>query len=237
MKNLDVVYFLKRTPSEEIRYSLRTLKNLPHRNVWIYGYKPDWMTNVEHIATVQNGTKWQNTSSMMGLVVNNRKISDKFIVMNDDFFILNPIEKLPYYYSGSLEDRIKDTYVQRVVWEKPHLSRYGVLLTETDNWLKSHGYSTKNFELHLPMVIEKNKMKKCLEAFPHGGYAARRSLYGNMWEVDAIDREADCKVYNLTGFPNKNCGNFASTTDRTFLRGSVGSYIRTHFNEKSEYEQ
>ena len=238
-EKLDIVYFLKNgVPSEEVRYSLRSLKNLPHKNVWIYGSAPRWIQNVKIKQCVQNGTKWQNTSKMMLAVVNNPKISSKFIVMNDDFFILKPIDKLECYCEGNLEERVERTFLRPMNWGVGHYSRYGLSLKETLDWLKAHGYPTVNYEVHIPMVFEKSKMRKCLEAFPRGGYAARRSLYGNMYQIPATNLEHDVKIYNtLTGFPTKGIKNFLSTTDRSFVKGVAGQYIRKRFDEKCEYEQ
>lgn len=239
LKNVDVVYFLKEgVLSEEIRYSLRTLKNLPHRQVWVYGQKPSWMKNVNHVWVLQTGTKWQNTSAMIREVTKNPGISEKFIIMNDDFFVLKPVEKLDYRYQGTLIDRANECTLKPSPWgfKREGLSRYGNLLKETDAWLLAHGYKNRNFELHLPMVFEKKKMQASLDAFPNGGWAARRSLYGNMWKIKAREVGADCKVYSLTGFPAKGIEEFVSTTDGTFRRGNVGVYIRNHFKDKSDYE-
>lgn len=236
--NLDIIYFIKPgLVSEEARFSMRSLKNLPHRNVWVYGNKAFWMNNIHYVPAEQIGTKWENTSHLMEMVVQNPDISDNFIVMNDDFFILKPIDNLEYFYEGDLDSRVERTRLQRFMFEKAHYSRYGLLLKETNEWLKSHGYDNRNFEMHLPMIFNKKKMAKCLEAFPEGGYAARRSLYGNMWKVKATNCEKDCKVYGTLGFPAPGIVDFVSTTDRSFAKGVVGTWLRRYFSEKGPYEK
>ena len=46
----DIVYVVRPGErNEELRYSLRSLSNLPHGRVWIAGYMPKWVTGVEHI--------------------------------------------------------------------------------------------------------------------------------------------------------------------------------------------
>lgn len=42
--NYDIVYFVKESAkNEELRYSLRSLKNFPHGRVWFYGYCPSFL--------------------------------------------------------------------------------------------------------------------------------------------------------------------------------------------------
>ena len=234
-KKLDIVYFLKEGPSEELRYSLRSLKNFPHAKVWLYGSKPKWVTNVNFVPAEQTGTKWQNTSMMYEMVCKNPDITEDFVIFNDDFFILEPIKDLFYYYEGDLEARAEKTKKAKTMWQTPNYSRYGLLLKETNQWLLDHGYDNKNYELHIPMVFNREKMLECLKAFPEGGYAARRSLYANINKVRSRER-VDCKVYSMTRFPAKGIKEFVSTTDQSFQRGSVGYWLKRYFTEKSEYE-
>ena len=51
----DIVYFVKGSrKNEELRYSLRTLKNFPHRKVFFYGEFPDGLVPDRHIHVKQN---------------------------------------------------------------------------------------------------------------------------------------------------------------------------------------
>lgn len=236
-KKLDIVYPVKESAfNEELRYSLRSLINLPHKDVYIYGSKPDWVTNVKFVKETQTGTKWQNTSQMLCDIVNNPDISDNFILFNDDFFVLKPIEKLGHYYEGNLEERVARTYISRFMWEIPHYSRYGLLLKETMEWLQNQGYSTINYEVHVPMLYNKKKLKKCLEMFPDGGWAARRSLYGNVMKIGG-QGITDVKIYSRINFSRTGIDEFVSTTDDSFANGLVGNFIRKRFKEKSVYEK
>lgn len=235
--NLDIVYVVKNAiADEELRYSLRTLKNFPHRNVYFYGGCPSWATNIKHIPIRQSGTKWQNTSHMLECIVDNPEISDDFVLFNDDFFVLEPIKELGYYSEGKLKERVDRTWITRYMWEKPHYSRYGTLLKDTMEWLEENNYDTINYELHIPMIYNKKKLKKCLKLFPNGGWAARRSLYGNIYEIGGEDT-SDVKIYSRTDFPKKGIKTFVSTTDDSFANGTVGIYIRKNFSEPSKYEK
>ncbi len=47
MTHPDVVYVVRPgDKNEELRYSIRSvIANLPHRKVWIAGYKPTWLSD------------------------------------------------------------------------------------------------------------------------------------------------------------------------------------------------
>ncbi|MFF3129757.1 hypothetical protein ACFVRD_48125 [Streptomyces sp. NPDC057908] len=53
----DIVYVVRPwNQNEQLRYSLRTLANLPHRRVWIAGYCPTWVgPDVGRIPVAQAG--------------------------------------------------------------------------------------------------------------------------------------------------------------------------------------
>lgn len=233
-KNLDIVYFLKPGEiSEEFLYSLRSLKNMPHAKIWLYGNKPEWIQGVNYIPVRQNGTKWENTSRMLGKVARNRNITEDFILFNDDFFVLKPIVELPYYYCGNLKDRADECVIRRFPFER--YSRYGEQLRQVSRYLKSNGNYSNNYELHIPMIFNRYKLAKALELIPHYGFSARRSLYANTYEVGGIERP-DVKIYTLSDMPEKNA-DFVSTTDTTFRNGKVGLMLREKFIEPCEYEK
>ena len=63
MSIMDLVYIVKNSEvNEDLRYSLRSVaKFVPHDKIWIVGYKPSWVQNVEYLPVPQNlGSKWKN---------------------------------------------------------------------------------------------------------------------------------------------------------------------------------
>ena len=63
-QNLDVVIPLKESEdNEELRYVLRSIAaNLPHRKVFLAGFKPSWVKNVELISVeVPEGLKYSKS--------------------------------------------------------------------------------------------------------------------------------------------------------------------------------
>ena len=84
----DIVYFVKDTKvNEELKHSVRSLKNFPHNKVWFYGGCPDGLKPDHHIYIKQDQpTKWQNIFEMFKMACKNKDITKNFWLFNDDFF-------------------------------------------------------------------------------------------------------------------------------------------------------
>src|SRR5690606_30767194 len=117
---MDVVYPLppKRAAYEELRYSLRSLANLPHDRVFIAGGLPNWVDNVEHIETVQEWpSKYVNLCVNIASACCDDRVSDPFILFNDDFFVMEPVEQVPARWRETLRDGIERSQ------QTPHMRR------------------------------------------------------------------------------------------------------------------
>jgi len=226
----DIVYILKDDiATEELRYSLRSIeKNFPHRFVWFVGGQPQGLKPDRLVRHTQFGAnKWLKIKSSMLEVVKHEELSDEFFLFNDDFFVTKPFEKeFVNFTDRTLADRIED--FRR---ENPRLNRYAMSLVQTEEELKAHGYGTLNFEVHLPMLFEKNKVEAALcRCFS----PQMRSLYGNIVGCKVKDRR-DVKVNSLSDIPYGM--DFVSTNDVTFTYGNVGQYLRNLFKDPSRFEQ
>lgn len=232
--NLDIVYTLKDRPdNEEFRYSLRSLENMPHKKVWVYGGCPIWVNKrtVKHVPLAQEqSNKWTNTAMLLQEICKNENITEDFIWFNDDFFVLKEIDTLSYYKDRNLLARAYD-FVKLGWWQ--FNGAYPSRLKVSSRELKLKGYSNDNFELHLPIVFNRKKLLDIYEKFPNLG--AKRSLYCNYYGVPGIQRD-DIKIYDYISIPDENW-DFVSTTDGTFREGKVGEYIRKKFKNKSKYEK
>lgn len=187
----DVVYFVKESESnEELRYSLRSLKNFPHRKVWFYGGCPKGLNPDFHVPVKQDkDNKWKNVSTMLDMACNNPNITKEFWLFNDDFFIMEKIDKPKNYYRGDLYKRIvqlEDCY--------HGMTPYSKLLRACAKELESLGVTTKDFSLHIPLKIDKNKMLWLRDVSKFEGF---RSLYGNYFDI-AKDTMRDCKIVSPT---------------------------------------
>ena len=227
--NMDIVYCLKNgETSDELRYSLRSLKNLPHRNVWFYGGCPTWATNVHHVYANQTGTKWQNSTRMLYAASLNENITKNFVWFNDDFYVWNPVKKLEYWYDRTLEQRAADFRTPLM-----DTSRYGLLLLDVANELKQQGKKTVNYALHIPLVFNRYKFAKMVQKYPQA--VPGRSLYCNEYEVGGKQHD-DVKIYdNMSLVPPRSL--FASTSNKSFRLGKVGQQIKERFPDLCEYEK
>ena len=228
--NRDIVYILKDDiATEELRYSLRSVEqNFPHRFVWFVGGQPSGLKPDRLLRHTQFGAnKWLKIKFSMLKVVKQEDLSDEFFLFNDDFFVTKPFEtEFVNFTDRTLAERIEDFRK-----ENPHLNRYAMSLVQTEEELKAHGYGTLNFEVHLPMLFEKNKVEaalcSCLSP-------QMRSIYGNITGCKVKDRR-DVKVNSLSDIPYGM--DFVSTNDNTFTYGNVGRYIKDLFKDPSRFEQ
>ena len=224
-KNLDVVYIVRPGENEELRYSLRSLKNLDFSGrVWVYGQPPKWLT-CDIVPHTQTGIgKWNKTRSSLDLVMRNEQISKQFILFNDDMFILKPIKEIPYYTTGTLNDYWhNDKFLVN-----GRLSDYARRLAYTDKFFPG-GF---NYELHIPFVLDKELLRKLRRKYQFG---ATRSLYGNQWKVKPVLTK-DVKIYDLDEKIPRGAV-FVSTTDLSFANGQVGKSIRRRLSEPSRFEK
>lgn len=181
---MDVVYICKPGDNEELRYSIRSVvKNLPHDKIWVVGGKPNWYVG-NHIPVSQNRSKYPNAKNNLNAICGAENISESFILMNDDFYIINKVETVPYMYSGTLNDKIKQ---RENIFNG---NTYTTLLKETLGSLnrKKNGI-VLDYELHVPMIMEKKKLSKVLKLS-----GLWRSVYGNIFDVGGV-KIRDVKVY------------------------------------------
>jgi hypothetical protein len=211
---MDFAYICKVGPNEELRYSIRSvLDSFPDANIWVVGGKPDWYSG-NYIEVKQAGHMYTNMFNNLKAIHDSDQISNKFILMNDDFFIVNKIKKIDYFYSGTLEEKISSYK------EMTGSSSYVTRLSDTNNRLRKYKIDSPiDYEMHMPFPMEKKKLKKILDSdFQY----LVRSMYGNLNAVGG-KKVQDVKVYIHGGLTKKSFDyqnkktNFLSSTDESFL--------------------
>ena len=222
----DIVYFVKDTPTnEELRYSVRSLANFPHGKVWFYGGCPDGLKPDHHVYVKQDQpTKWANIFNMYKMVCNNEEISEDFWLFNDDFFIMKKVKKGPNYYEGDLYKRV-------VTLEDAHggITPYSQQLRYTLQELESIGCDTKNYALHVPMLMNREKGKELCNIISG---PMIRCVYGNYFKIGG-ENHRDVKIDRLDRVAKDT--EYLSTNDKSF-KGMVGDQIRATFPDKCKYE-
>ena len=230
MNEYDVVYILKEdVQPDELTYSLRSLeKNFEHGKVWFYCGKPDGITPDEYVPQRQEGaSKWERAKSSLIRICENEKITEKFWLFNDDFFITKPWTSEVPLNRGELREHILK--VERRHGD--HQTSYTRQLRNCEGRLKAAGLTTYDYALHCPMLIDRALMLKTLEAFPD--CPMFRSLYGNYAEVGGEYSE-DHKIITAGTQPDKDAP-FLSTSEGTF-KGPVKEYLEELFPTPCKYE-
>lgn len=228
---MDYVYICGPGENEELKYSIRSvIKNAPVGKVWVVGQSPDWYSG-NKINIPQDEQKYINAINNLKAICDSKDISDSFILMNDDFYIVNPISNIKYMYSGSLEEKV-GKYIDLV----PN-SSYTRRLQETHRRLLKDGVSNPlDYELHVPMPMNKANLRQCLD-IPK---VLWRSMYGNLFNVGGIQMP-DVKVY-LAGALRRNSYSlddlkydYLSSDDSSFklIKKTV---LEKMFPEPSNYE-
>ena len=190
---MDVVYLVRPgDDNDELRYSLRSLTNLPHDQVWVSGYRPYWVENVQ---VIKGNTHPMNSNAN---VYNNLlramecdEISDQVIVFNDDFYVTEPVTTIKPWYLATLAEHYNspDTSCNPTRTQS---------LVKTEAVLRDWGVDEPlSFELHTPFVVDRERMRDILVRFsihqPNNPLQAR-SLYGNLVDEYALQHD-DVKAY------------------------------------------
>ena len=227
---MDLVYICKNGNNEELRYSIRSaVENFPHNDVWVIGGRPSWYSG-NFIRVIDEGNKFDNIKKCISVIPSIEKISQDFVLMNDDFFFLKYIEKIPVYHGGLLKDKI-DKYFELGSRKYPRL----LLKTFTD--LSGQGIKNPiDYDIHVPMVMNKTMLDESIQKayFP-------RSTYGNFHQIGG-QLISDVKAYGakspLTSrshdFLNTD-SEFVSTEDSSFIE-LYEKILKDRFLTPSKYE-
>lgn len=238
ISELDVVYTVKHSDdNEELKYSLRSLKNIPHKRVVFVGHKPIWSKPDLHIPVEQTGvSKVAKTNHNWFTVALNKEVSSQFILMNDDFFIMKPIKKLPFYHSSS-HNKFEKYYQEN----HPNSSYTDVIINTSKRLIELGIENPKSYELHLPTIISKQAIRIALARQHYRITPINiRTLAIHLMEVDSVKRN-DVKFYGSRESdksPDMELPemDFISTDDNTW-NSEIGDYVKSMFQKKSRYEK
>lgn len=251
----DIVYRLKSGGfNDQLRYSLRSLSNIPHGRVWIAGYKPAFVRNVEHIENPQRGNKWESSNSNLRAALNEPGVSEDFLLFDDDFYVARPVESMPVYHRGTVDAMVEE-YSRHLTND----SRYMQRVIEARDTLMAWGYEKPLcYEVHYPFPVNKttmagvlNRLRETRLKFSGPQY---RTFYGNIAEVSGTQVE-DCKIYQNSQVavfaPNGTAdleliGESANllvlstpfvSTNRASFVADAGRWLRKQFPEPCDYER
>jgi hypothetical protein len=228
---MDTVYVNRDGDNPELRYSLRTLENVEHDRVWIFGGAPSWINEgtVEFRKRVQGGTPYSSTRGHIMAACNTAEVSDPFVLWNDDFYAMHHVGTVPIYHRGSMEALLGRSATLKTPWGKG--------LRETAALMEKHGMlaGAMSYDVHLPLIIYKTEMREALRL----AKAVRtdavhlRSLYGAIAGLGGVEHPDPKMMRRSDPFPS---GAWLSSGNDTF-RSTVEPVLRYLFPDKSPYEK
>lgn len=198
--NRDIVIPYLPNKSGELEACIDLIrKNVPHRYIHVIDEKFHTISHVDQILKL----KW---------AIENLDLTDEFYLFNDDFFVLEPIEEIPYFHRGSLKEQSN----------KRTSGYYGLALKNTLSYLDEGALS---YELHIPFLFHKGLLKLLIPTLTPRIYKRNcpliRSTYGNL---TAVGGQYMDDVKNVEDFEGKT---YLSTNELSFSRKPIGDYIRS----------
>lgn len=227
---MDFVYICRQGDNEELRYSIRSVvKNFNNPNIWVFGYKPKWYTG-NFVSVKDRATKFDNITNAMKEIASHQGVSDDFVLMNDDFFVLSIQESPQNFCGGTLSEKIIE-YTSLTP-----SSIYTLLIKQTRKFLRSKGISEPiDYDLHTPMIFNKQKLLETIDF-----RLMPRSVYGNLHGIDA-KKISDVKKYSSSSrlksrsYSISNDSMYVSSEDNSF-ENLYNTILKDMFPEPSQYE-
>jgi hypothetical protein len=204
-----------------------------HGRIFIVGRCPGWIDR-EFVTHIQMDdpydNKLKNAMAKIMAACDDRRVTEEFILMNDDFIFLKKTDEIKSFIRGTL-----------LAAEEEHLTRSGYYfkaIAKTRKILFNLGIKTdKNFEIHYPMMFEKTKFRDMEKQIDFKGEGLLfRSLYGNINNVGARVR-SDFKLYDISELDELKSGEFISTDNRVVREPEFEKWIKRKFSERSKYER
>jgi len=224
---MDIVYVYKRWPKNwiELRYSLRSLQNIYHKNVFIVWDKPIRSKNIIHIKADDIWNKFNNVINKYKIICKDDRISDDFILMHDDNYILKSIKKVETYKRWTLKEHADIIY--KKFWDNMYYKSIKAVYDMFPDW--------DSFDVHCPVVYNKKRFKEIIDKYWTIIWS-KRSIYHNYFNIKGIQyNNKDCKIFKNNIDINEDWL-FLSSDDSVVKDKRFIDFIDNRFPNKSEYE-
>jgi len=142
----------------DLRYSLRSFWThyLSSSAPWIIGRLPKWVdpTKVKFVPWPDPYTKCKDANLLHKAVrlAMESQLSDPFILCSDDHLLLRPSTPAEFRY----------WYLDEIGKEEEGLNRWQVRLVNTGRQLRRLGFTSLNFDCHIPYALRKKWLKNVL---------------------------------------------------------------------------
>ena len=160
---MDVVYILgngSQWYNYEIKYSVRSIvKHCQNPNIFIVGERPNFFdySKVTQYPFKDQSHVQNNIWDKIYHACLQNEISDDFLFVNDDHFLLEDFIEYPYYHEGDLN--------KKEWFRSLNSNSYHATVSRTYNLLKTLDMPLFFYDIHAPMMINKEKFIRCYEYF------------------------------------------------------------------------
>lgn len=177
---LVIPYLKTHDSGSELRYALRSLKNLKEfdGSVYIIGGKEPWFNNITHIPCGKRSySPYEDSENKVLAVINDKRIPEDFIWSADDIYITSKTSLKPLH-KGELPKEGKGYHIKSKIATRRFLEAQGI-----DNPL--------DYSVHAPMIMNKEKrleVHKLIKGSFRGTALLARTVYGNLF-IDPSEAE------------------------------------------------
>lgn len=222
MKDIVIPYLETYHKELELSFALRSIEKYltGYAQIFIVGDKPR-LQNIIHIPFTERCEKEQNIFRKIKTACQDERVSDDFIMWHDDHFLLKPLDKIKYWYDGSLKEL--------------SVKARGGYRTAVLNTLEKFpdGF---NYDVHAPVVFNK---KTFLELTNWTKEHILKSYYCNYTNVNDAEPFKDCKInfpISKTAIEQKIDGRLFFSTGPQAMTGEMVDVFEQLYPLKSKYE-
>ena len=210
---------------QELRYSLRSLKNMEHASVTISGTMPSWVKDVAHVqGNDTSSNRAENVQRKILAALD--QVGDKVIVMWDDIYIMEPWNPVGITYLGPLANRITNCGKRIDQWSKS--------VRATMDLCKSIGFHEPlDCGTHHPHLYDRDELREVVELSLRNGAVDFTTLYGAICSP-MMTKGHNAKVKKWEGSFDKA---ILSSSPRIEKNTNFRAWINARFPEKSPYER
>lgn len=229
----DIVVPCRPGENDELRYALRSMANVPHREVWSAGDVPAWC-RTQHLPVVNDRRKlmsrWVKHQSLLGVGE-----ADEVIYWDDDMFAMRPVDRVWPMHRGELRLHVEQ------LMAKDSSGPFARGLADTLALLMPGHPEPLSYFHHFPRVVNRDAALEVFDMLNRTDWPVERlarvdwyTIYANHFHLGGV-HIVDCKITTDNPGPFDGYG-FLSTSDQSFAAAPVGAYIRSQLTERSVYE-
>lgn len=164
----------------ELKFTLRSIEKYltGYRDIYIIGKKRTWLKDVKYInAPDISGSKARTIYSKVMAAASNEDVTESFIAWSDDCFLLKPLDTKDFKHWAYSDLKTLSAKSKGV---------YQYTVSQTMNYCKKKGWPITNFNIHAPIVYEKEKFLSLADE-DWTKEMILKSIYCNKYQLDAIE--------------------------------------------------